>query len=95
MYIDQIGNVQYKALSGDYISSTAPTPNDPGWLKELYGDDAESLGSQYEFAYNKDVFNLDSAKYNSFKTFFPLDYTYLNEDSADVFYTTKRSTWIN
>ena len=94
MFIDQIGNVQYKSLGDDYIDSSTPTPNDPGWLEEFSGDNYQT-NKQYEVIYKKSVFNLSSVKFNSYKKFFPIDYTYLNSSDADVFYTAQRSTWIN
>ncbi len=95
MYIDQLGDVQYKPLT-NYFDGR-PTPDDSAWHSN-YNYSSENYSATddvHEVIYKKSAFNISSAKYNSYKKFFPVDYTYLNKGDADIFYTTRRSTWID
>lgn len=97
MYLDQLGNVQYKSLSGDYSYNERPKVTQ---LHNYYGVD-----DNYEIIYKTSTFNIRSAEFSNFGMFEDfIDYTNLNnnkvtvndqeETVSDVFFTTIRSSWV-
>ena len=101
MYIDQLGNVQYRALrdSDDYKYSVRPTPLDSAWHSN-YGQGLgyDKWDDKNEIIYKPSTFKLSKAIYNSYNKFTAVDYTKLNDNERninDVFYTTIRSDWID
>lgn len=102
MYIDQLGNVQYRPLrdSDDYKYSVRPTPLDSAWHSN-YGQGLgyDKWDDENEIIYKPSTFNLNSSTcYNSYNKFTAVDYTKLNDNERninDVFYTTIRSDWID
>ncbi len=105
MYVDQLGNVQYRSLrdSDNYKSSVRPAPNDPSWRAGYTpGTSNYKKGTdETEIIYDKSIFNIRSAKYNSYHTVNLVDYTYLGKNNdnqslnEDIFYTTIRSDWVD
>ena len=97
MYIDQLGNVQYRPLrdSDDYKYSERPNPLDPDWHSDFENNVHDNKN---EIIYKSSTFNLSKAIYNSYNKFTAVDYTRLNDNERninDVFYTTIRSDWID
>lgn len=97
MYIDKMGNVQYKYLTGDYKYDERPVSNDTAWHTNWNPNNLgySKVDDDHEIIYKPSAFKLGTVKYNSYNKIRLVNYTHLGGTLQDIFFTTIRSSWVD